>query len=88
MMKTKCCGYDSRISFFFHQKGHTNQTVLTIKKTDYITLAHYKSIVFSIDRRIGLRQVFEQNSCLAPALGGTKFIIVTSMILVTLCCAT
>jgi hypothetical protein len=29
-----------------------------------------------------------KSSCLAPALGVTKFIIVTDMILVTLCCAT
>jgi hypothetical protein len=29
-----------------------------------------------------------KSSCLARALGVTKFIIVTDMILVTLCCAT
>jgi hypothetical protein len=29
-----------------------------------------------------------KSSCLAPALGATKFKIVTDIILVTLCCAT
>jgi hypothetical protein len=32
--------------------------------------------------------LLNKSSCLAPALGVTKFIIVGDMILVTLCCAT
>ncbi len=32
--------------------------------------------------------LLNKSSCLAPALGVTKFIIVINMILVTLCCAT
>jgi hypothetical protein len=34
------------------------------------------------------RRFFNESSCLAPALGVTKFTIVTDMILGTLCCAT
>ncbi len=39
----------------------------------------------ALEAKAGL---LNKSSCLAPALGVTKFIIVTDMVLVTLCCAT
>jgi hypothetical protein len=46
-------------------------------KLEFITLSEYPEA-----------GSLNKSSCLAPTLGVTKFIIVTGMILVTLCCAT
>jgi hypothetical protein len=45
----------------------------------------FYALPLSQDPEAGL---LNKSSCLAPALGVTKFIIVGDMILVTLCCAT
>jgi hypothetical protein len=47
--------------------------------------AKYELLFSKLASEAGL---LNKSSCLAPALGVTKFIITTDIILVTLCCAT